>query len=330
MHPGNKLLPLLGILLVAGGLFFLGWSAYLWLKPTPAPYQYQLIKEGDHNQFSKMKLEDWPELKLSQYKVQAEGIDKPIAEFITAERERGVPVLMYWKNTTNEILYNLDRKPSELSTLATAIGKYAPKDALILAWWDTSRQLHLLTGHDTLFTSHLNEPLMIPAPWLEHTESIQSYEQTFWGGAASAKERDQFKRFSLALVSPAEEGIAILRELAGKDRETYLIVHITDLYKLGFMHPEKIGVAYQNFPMTGNMHGMITQMKAQVKQNDFDTYTLQSIADEEIRAFFLSDEASSQTLLARLLPFVDKKSPLEFELAQPIYQQGGYWVYKLP
>lgn len=314
---------------MTGGLFFLGWFAYLWYKPVPAPYHYQLIKEGTYKEFGKMSLEDWPELKLSQYKVQADGIDKPIAEFVTARRDDGSPVLMYWKNNTNEILYNLDRKPSELSILATAINRHAAKDALILAWWDTARQLKLLTGHDTPFTSHLNEPLMVPVPWLGHSESIQAYERGFWKSTPSEDERNRFKRFSEALVSPAEEGIKILQELAGKDRETYVVVHVTDLYKLGFMYPERIGVAYQNFPMTGNMHGMITQMKVQLKENDFNTYTLQSIADEEIRAFFLSDEASSQTLLARMLPFVDKKSPTEFELAQPIYQQGGYWVYKL-
>lgn len=308
----------------------LGWFAYLWFKPIPAPYQYQLTAEGDSKQFPQMDLDAWPDLALSQYKVQAEGIDKPIAELITARRNEEPPVLIYWKNSTNEVLYNLDRKPSELSALATVIGRHAPKDALILSWWDTARQIKLLTGHDTLFTSHLNEPLMIPVPWLEQSEAIQAYENQFWKSKAERQEQEQFKRFSEALAAPAQEGIKQLRELIGTDREAYLIVHVTDLYKLGLMHPDKIGVAYQNFPMTGNMHGMINHMKVQLKENDFDTYTLQSISDEEIRVFFLSDAESSQTLLARLLPFVDKKAPTEQETAQLIYQQGGYWVYKLP
>lgn len=330
MRPGDKLLPSLGILLVTGGLLLLGWFAYLWFKPIPAPYQYQLTAEGDSKQFPQMDLDAWPDLALSQYKVQAEGIDKPIAELITARRNEEPPVLIYWKNSTNEVLYNLDRKPSELSALATVIGRHAPKDALILSWWDTARQIKLLTGHDTLFTSHLNEPLMIPVPWLEQSEAIQAYENQFWKSKADRQEQEQFKRFSQALAAPAQEGIKQLRELIGTDREAYLIVHVTDLYKLGLMHPDKIGVAYQNFPMTGNMHGMINHMKVQLKENDFDTYTLQSISDEEIRVFFLSDAESSQTLLARLLPFVDKKAPTEQETAQLIYQQGGYWVYKLP
>lgn len=315
---------------MTGGLVLLGWFVYLWFTPIPAPYQYQLISEGDSKQFPQMNLDAWPNLKLSQYKVQAEGIDKPIAELIVAREGDGPPVLTYWKNSTNEVLYNLDRKPSELSAVATVISRHAPKDALILSWWDTSRQLKLLTGRDTLFTSHLNEPLMIPVAWLEQSKAIMAYENQFWESKANQQEQEQFKRFSQALTASAEEGVAELRALIGSNREAYLVVHVTDLYKLGLMYPDKIGVAYQNFPMTGNMHGMINHMKVQLKENDFDTYTLQSISDEEIRVFFLSDEASSQTLLAKMLPFVDKKAPLELEAAQLIYQQGGYWVYKIP
>ena len=213
----------------------LGWFAYLWFTPIPAPYQYQLISEGDSKKFPQMDLDAWPDLKLSQYKVQAEGIDKPIAELIVAQQGDGPRVLTYWKNSTNEILYNLDRKPSELSALAAVIGKHAPKDALILSWWDTSRQIKLLTGHDTLFTSHLNEPLMVPVAWLEQSKAIMAYENQFWESSANSKEQEQFKRFSQALAASAEEGVAQLRELIGSNREAYLIVHVTDLYKLGLM-----------------------------------------------------------------------------------------------
>ena len=118
---------------MTGGLFLLGWFATLWFEPESAPYHYQLTKEGPSAEFSKMDLETWPELKVSQYKVQVDGIDKPVAEFVTAEQEPGKPILIHWKNTSGETLYNLDRKPSELSQLAIAIGRHAPKDALLLA-----------------------------------------------------------------------------------------------------------------------------------------------------------------------------------------------------
>lgn len=315
---------------MTGGLLLLGWFAYLWFTPIPAPYHYHQTLEGDSRKFPELGLDAWPDLTFSQYDVQAEGADKPIAQLILVRQGDKPPVLINWKNTTNEILHTLDRKPAELSALATAIGKHAPKDALILAWWDTSRQIKLLTGRDTLFTSHMNEPLVIPLNWLTQSEAITAYENQFWQSRTDAKEQEQFKRFTKALTAAPEDGVAMLRELIGSSREAYVIVHVTDLYKLGLMYPDKLGVAYQNFPLTGNMHGMINHMKVQLKENNFDTYTLQSLSDNEIRVFFLSDEGSSQTLLARMLPFTEKKAPTELEAAQLIYQQGGYWVYKLP
>ena len=327
---GDKLLPSLGILLVTGGLILLGWFAYLWFAPVEAPYQYQRISTGNPQQYPELELDAWPELNISRYNVIVPDVEKPIAEATVAQRGDTAPVLVKWQNNTKQILHTLDWKASELSALANAISQYADKDALILAWWDISRQINLLTEHETLFTSHLNEPLIIPQHWQEFAQAIDDYEQTFWQSKPSQQELDQFKRFSEALTAKPEEGAAQLRNLVGENREAYIIVHVADLYKLGLMYPEKIGVAYQNFPLTGNMHGMINHMKVQLKENDFDTYTLQSITDTEVRAYFLSDEQSSETLLASMLPFTDKDAPMELEALQLLYQRGGYWLYKIP
>ena len=48
-----------------------------------------------------------------------------------------------------------------------------------------------------------------------------------------------------------------------------------------------------------------------------------------VRGYFLRDEKSSNTLLAQMLPFTNSM-PLDLTVLQLIYQQGGYWVYKLP
>lgn len=329
-RPGDKLLPSLGILLVTGGLVLLGWLAYLWLTPATAPYQYQHLSTGTPQEYPELDLEDWPDLTISRYDIIVPDVDKPIAQATVVQRDGTAPVRIRWQNNSKEILHALDWKPSELSALAKAINQHAPKDALIVAWWDISQQINLLTGHDTLFTSHLGEPLIIPQHWQEHAQAIDNYEQSFWQSNPSSQELDQFKQFSLALTAKPEQGVAQLRELIGDNREAYLIVHVTDLYKLGLMYPEKIGVAYQNFPLTGNMHGMINHMKVQLKEHDFDTYTLQSIADNQIRVYFLSDAQSSETLLANMLPFTDKDAPMELEVLQLLYQKGGYWLYKIP
>lgn len=308
----------------------LGWFAYLWFNPGSAPYQYQHVKTGHVDQFADLELGAWTDLTLGQYNVDVTGIDKPIGRATLAKRGDNAPVLVNWENYTNELLIAIDQKPSELSALATAISKHAPKDALILAWWDTSRQINLLSQRDTLFTSHLVEPLIIPDVWQARKDSIYAYEEKFWQSEGSEKERVQFEKFSEALLASPEEGVRQLRQLIGSDREAYLVVHVTDLFKLGLMHPDKFGIAYKSFPLTGNMHGLINHVKVHLKENGYTAYTLQSLSEKKIRAYFLTDDRGSQTLLAKMLPFTDQQAPVELEVASLIYQHGGYWVYKIP
>ena len=331
----SKLLPSLGILLVTGGVLLLLWFAWLWFNPGPAPYRYQLVEEGDVDKFSQLGLTAWPDLKLAKYEVYAEGVDKPLAITHIARQGAGSPVLLDWENRTSELLLTTDNKLSELTALATAINKYAARDALILAWWDTSRQIKLLAGRDTLFTQRVGEPLIVPPHWQDQMDAIRHYENEFWDASASAEEQRKFQRFADALLAEPQEGAAILRELAGMNgadkasREAYIAIHVTDLYKLGLMRPAQFDMAYKNFPMEGNMHGMIGYLKSWMQENGFKTHTLQSLSDKMVRGYFLRDAQSSNTLIAQMLPFTESQ-PLDLTAVQLIYQQGGYWVYKIP
>ena len=305
------------------------WSTPLW-QVAQASGLRDSAAEGEANKFPELELEAWPTLKISKYEIRVAEKDQPIALAYFGQREKAAPVLLNWENRTGEPLITLERKPSELSALASAIGKYASQDALILAWWDTSRQIHLLSERNTLFNAHLTEPFIIPAHWQEQSDPIRAYESDISHSVPTAQERDQFRRFTEALLQPPEAGAAKLRELIGTDQEAYLVVHVSDLYKLGLLHPDKFGVAYKNFALTGNIHGLINHMKVEMKEHDYSTYTLQSLSDRDIRAFFLADEPSTDTLMAHLLPFTEKEPPLNLKAVQLVYQQGGYWVYKLP
>jgi hydroxylamine oxidation protein HaoB len=324
----NRLLPSLGILLVTGGVLLLAWFAWLWFNPGPAPYRYQLVEEGGVDKFSKLGLEAWPDLTIAQYDVHAEQIDKPLASGHTARRGQTPPVLIAWENHTSELIASVDGKLSELTALATAINKYAAKDALILGWWDTSRQIKLLAERDTLFNSHVGEPLIVPTPWRNRADTIRKYEDEFWGAKAGDEERRKFQRFTDALLAEPEQGAAILRELAG-GREAYIALHVTDLYKLGLMRPDQFDITYKNFPMEGNMHGLIGYLKNWMQENNFTTYTLQSISDKMVRGYFLRTDKNSNSLIAQMLPFTNS-APLDLKPVQLIYQQGGYWVYQIP
>jgi len=305
----------------------LTWYTWLILTPDTAPYHYQPVTTGKAGEFPELELDTWPDLTISQYNIQTEEAGKPIAQAWFGQREGRPRVLLNWKNQTGEPILALDQKASELSTLAAAIDKYAPPDALLLSWWDTSRQLALLTGRDVLFHTPLHEPLIIPPEWQSREQAIRTYEseQT---APADRQEQELFQRFTQSLVNPLTEGLNTLRQLAGK-RDAYLIVHISDLYKLGLMYPDRFGIAYKPYRLTGNLHGMISHVKTEMTNHGYYAYTLQSLTDELIRAFFLTDEASYNTLLARLLPFTGRPSPVELTAPHLIYQQGGYWVYRL-
>jgi hydroxylamine oxidation protein HaoB len=327
-RPQSKLLPSLGILLVTGGVLLLLWFAWLWFNPGPAPYRYQLVEEGSPDKFPKLGLDAWPDLTIAQYEVFAEGIDQPLAVTHAAKQGNNPPVRLDWENRTSELLLTTDLKLTELAALAGAINKHASRDALILGWWDTSRQIKLLSARDTLFTGQFSEHLIVPTPWQERADAVRKYEDEFWGGKASDDEKRRFERFADALIAEPKAGAAILRELAG-GREAYIAIHVTDLYKLGIIRPGQFDIVYKNFPMEGNMHGMIGYLKNWMQENGFKTHTLQSLSDKMVRGYFLRDDKSSQTLIAQMLPFTTSQ-PLDLTDVQLIYQSGGYWVYKIP
>jgi hydroxylamine oxidation protein HaoB len=288
-----------------------------------------LIEEGGIGKFAKLGLDAWPDLVISKQEVRVEGMDQPLALAYLARRGNAPPVMLNWENQSGEPVVFLDGKMSEVTALAKAITKYVPKEATVLAWWDTSRQIQLLTGNETVFTSHLGKPQITPSIWRAKSEGIEKYEREFWGAPASAEESRKFERFADALAADSKEGAAMLRELAG-GREAYVAVHLSDLYKLGLMRPERLGVAYKDFPLQGgDVHGLSGMVKRWLLDNHHTTYTLHGLSENFVRAYFLTDDKSGNTLLAQMLPFTNSK-PIELKAVQLVYQFGGYWVYKIP
>ena len=328
-RPSSKILPSLGVILAAGGFLLLGWFAFLWFDPGPAPYQYRLVEEGGIEKFPKLELGAWPDLKLTKQEIHVEGMEEAIAAAYIARRGNSKPVMIGWENHVGEPMIFLDSKLSELSILAPAISKHMPKDAAILAWWDTSRQIQLLTGLDPVFTTQLNEPLIMPMVWKPRMESIAKYERDFWAAPPTEEEQRKFQRFADALASEPKEGVEILRELVG-GREGYVVVHIADIYKLGLMRPDRIGVAYKDFPVKAStdVHGVNIMIKRWEGDNKYAGHTVHGFSENIFRAYFLTDEKSTKTLLAQMLPMTTSQ-PLEFKAVQLVHKQGGYWVYKI-
>ncbi|MBK9308589.1 MAG: hydroxylamine oxidation protein HaoB [Nitrospira sp.] len=324
----TTVLPSLGLLLVTGGFLLLCWVLYLWVKPLPSPYTYRLVEERVGAQLSNLHLEAWPDLKVGKYELHVASLDKPVAVAYETKNAVGNSILLNWENLVSEPIVTASVDFSELITLASDIAKHVPKDAIILGWWDTSRQLKLLSGRDTLFTSYLAQPLIVPSYWKDRSDVIAEYERQFWGPLGSAEEQDKFKMFADALSSEASKGATMLKAVAGS-REAYIIVHPADLYKLAMMYPERIDLAFKDFPLTGNVHGLAGQVKGWMKENGYNTYTLQSLNEKSVRAYFLNETEKGKVLLSHMLPLMNS-TPVDFEALQVVHKQGGYWVFKIP
>lgn len=328
VRPANRLLPSLGFLLAAVGLLLLGWVAYSALKPEPAPYRYQLVKENGADGLDKLDMKAWPNLKIEKYEMRVDGIDQPVAVVHLARRGDAAPVMIDWENRSDEPVGSLDVRFSELAVVTKAIQKYTAKNALVLAWWDTSRQIRLLTGRQTAFDAHLGEPFIFPSFWRAHSGSIDRYERKFWGTPPSAEEQRKFERFADALSGDVATGAASLRDLVG-GREAYIAVQVSDIYKLGLMRPDRLGVASRVFSLQGDIHGDINSVQRWMRDKKYTTYGLQKLSENRVRAYFLTDAKSDNTLLAQMLPLTTSR-PTELRAVQLVYQQGDYWVYRLP
>lgn len=313
---------------MAGGLFLIGWFAYLWFKPAPLPYSYQLVAEGGISKFENLSLQSWPDLQISKYEIRTPSVDKPIAVAYRMKRPNGPSILLNWENLVSEPVGFMGADLTELTTIASDITKHVPKGAVILGWWDISQQLGLLSERDVLFGSYLGEPLIIPSYWKDRTATIAAYEQEFWGKAVSPEEEKKFAQFTDALSSEPNQGAAMLRKLAG-NREAYIVVHPSDLYKLGLLRSDRMEIAFKDFPLTGNVHGLANQVKAWMKEYGYDTYTLQSLSEKVVRAYFLNQKKYGKSLLSQMLPLMNS-TPIDFEALQLVHKHGGYWVYRIP
>jgi len=96
----------------------LGWFAFMWLSPGPAPYHYRLVEEGGIDKFSKLGLDAWPDLGISKQEIRVEGVDEPVAVAYLARRGNSKPVMLAWENYTGDPLIFVDSKLSELTLFA--------------------------------------------------------------------------------------------------------------------------------------------------------------------------------------------------------------------
>ncbi len=318
---------LVGGLLLLSGTAVLGWVAWAMVRPLPAPYAYQLVEQGSARDFPDLGLTDWPDVPLRTYEVRSTEAERSYAVLHTSVDSEGAPVLLDWKSRVAEPVVTQTAPLDDLVALAQAIDEHTPPDAILLSWWDTSRQLALLTGRETLFNENLAEPLLLPGVWEPRRDAIASLERSFWQ-AEPESSTSRFGEFIEALLQDPQAGSAELARLAGRG-PAYLVLHQADAYKLGTLQPGKLGIGYRDFASNGQIHGLIQRAKQWLRTEGYQSYAVDASDPSFTRIYYLTDPSAETTLAVKALSFTTS-NPLDLEVLKPVFQHSGYWVFEIP
>jgi hydroxylamine oxidation protein HaoB len=206
---------------------------------------------------------------------------------------------------------------------ASAIMHNAPKDALILSWWDDGQRVHFLSG--------LNAWLTKP--------SMATFEGQVWKALqpqlslASAEEAQRLSKMAAWLTMDSDKAIAEITAHFGNMRPVYLLVSNDLLLRQGELLSyggSALSFTAKNIPAGEDLHGDIAQVKRWAAEAGEGDYLVQK-EGQYYRAWSPANPATQNSLLVRLLPFMDSLKQLP-KGVQLVYQGsgGGYLsVYKL-
>lgn len=307
---------------VAAGIALLGAAALLLGRQliTPAPYLYAPA-QGTAPAVPTAAAD----LKARSMSVVSSEDGSVVADFTVAAGSGG-PVLVEWRARVDDPLLYLPCGPDEVKALAAAIERHVDAGTPILAWWDTSRQLRLWSTRDVVFDAHLAVPLFVPANWQMAGRKLEQVETAFWGERDPAAEA-RFAAFVDALTSAEADGTAKLRALV-QGRRALLVLHLRDLILLGQLQPARVGVTFRDFADTGDVHRSVRGVHGWLREGSGTAYGVTSRPDRGLRVVALTDEATGETLAARLLPFIGNRQEDVAGLTL-VHRVGGFSVFEL-
>lgn len=207
-------------------------------------------------------------------------------------------------------------------TASEAISKHAPQDALFLSWWDDGQRIHYLSGREA---------------WLQKPGEA-TFASSVWKAMRSdlieASSHERLEHMARWLTMDVDKALAEIVAYFGKSRPIYLLVNNDLLLRLAEIKAyggSDLGLQTKNVPAGDNLHGDIAQVKRWAHESGQGNY----LAHKEGRYYrtwvTTRESQGKNTLLVRLLPFIDslKKLPEGLSL---VYQSGwgGYLsVYKI-
>ena len=315
---------------VVGLALLLAACALLWQHFTAPPvYQYVIGETVPAAEAGPLAAYVEAGLTVRRASLQSAEQASSRATLDIAETAAG-PVLLNWQARVDDPFMTLAVPPQDVVALSGVLKRHVSEQSKVFAWWDTSRQINALGAVDFMFDRHLGLPLFLPAHWSGQRAKIEKIENGFWTNGASdaTNERERFRQFARALTAPEAEGMAMLRSLAGEGKPTILVLHLRDIILLGQMFPDRLGVAFQDFGASNDVHGMVRRVHAWLEEHKYAAYGVLQASGQPVRAIALTDAASAKTLAARLLPFMGNEQH-DVSGATLVYQAGGFSVFEI-
>ena len=240
----------------------------------------------------------------------------------------GKDMLVGWRSEIGEPLLRSDISGEEEEKLVAALRKYLPAGSTVYAMPDLSRRLSVMTQATyPLAGANDSATIRLPEPWGNARAAILE-EESRWRPAKPDEAADKaFKDFLAALDAEDKYGVAHLQVLAG-GREAYVVLHVRDAFDIGVASPETLSVGLRDFPSANNVHDVTKLVKNWVAEEGYASYAVIQRDADAVRAYYLGDERDKSSLIGQLLPFNSARLGM-VPGAVPVFQNGGYWVYRI-
>ncbi len=316
----------LGIALAGAVLVALAINSAL--QPAPFPYERAAVAVEPAS-YADVGLDEQARKDASIHRMEwrTQGVRGPVASALVATGPDRRMVALDWQNFVTEPVLSADLSVKEVGKVLAAIRQHVPETATLLSWWDLSRKIRLVAHRQAPLDDPLARGLMVPSAWSQSSGQVLSQEQAFWGQGVPKGDEAAFSRFIDALMMDEADGAEALRALAPAG-DVYVAVHLSDIWKAASARPDKISIAYRDFPATNQAHGVIKAARQWMLDAKMDgAYSVEPIGGA-VRLHYLTNKQSENILLAKLLPF-SQSNPLLLRDFELVYQHRGFWIYKI-
>ena len=313
--------------LTVSGAIMVGLAINSALLPAELPYQMAIV-DAQPDAYKALALPAaGPALPVKRLEWRAPGVREPIATTVVVTDADGRNVPLDWQNNVTEPVFSADLTMTEVGKMLTAIREHVSSDALVLSWWDLSRKIRFGAQRQAPLDDPQARGLVMPAAWRSIAGLVEASERAFWSKGVPEADGEKFTRYIDALLLDEAKGADALRALA-PGKEVYVAVHLSDVWKVAAARPDRIEIAYRDFPGAGQSHGIMKATRQWISDQKIEGgYAIEPIGNA-VRLHYFASKGSSDHLIAKMLPF-STSNPMRLERLKLVYQYRGFWIYKL-